>query len=113
MRMIHYSIGYPKFGVILLSAALIVSIVKGAGGVLEDLLSNRVFLFLGVISYSIYMSHAFVIAIMNSVIKRIFVNPSDSLGSVAHYEFIQGSLALLFTLVMIIIVSYMKGIKNL
>jgi peptidoglycan/LPS O-acetylase OafA/YrhL len=59
-----------------LSAALIASLVLSAGeGVLKKFLNLRVLIWLGAISYSVYMSHASVEWVVNQFIRVVLKIP--------------------------------------
>lgn len=63
-----------------LTSFLIASLVIAKEGYLNKVLDIKVFTWLGAVSYSVYMSHAFVIWIFEQIIKRIFkrTTPSSS-----------------------------------
>jgi len=59
----------------LLAAALIASIALSADGLLKRVLSLKIFTGLGVISYSVYMSHAAIEWVANQVIRVVLKKP--------------------------------------
>lgn len=66
-----------KFDIIIyfLASALIVSLVLSQGGLLKKILNLRVFVWLGSISYAIYMSHAAVEWAANQFVRVILKKP--------------------------------------
>lgn len=58
-----------------LAAILLLALTKTRNGFLNKVLSFRVFIWLGTISYSIYMSHLSVIWIVNQFIRVILKRP--------------------------------------
>jgi peptidoglycan/LPS O-acetylase OafA/YrhL len=58
-----------------LTAALIVSILLSENGVLKNILRLRVLVWLGLISYSVYMSHTFVLWVTSNLFKRVLKRP--------------------------------------
>lgn len=69
----------PIFGpsIYILSACLIWSIVCGRIGTLRRALKSGPFIWLGSISYSLYMSHWLVIYSIDEFLRRVFHFPSD------------------------------------
>lgn len=61
----------PNVIIYFLSAALIFSIMLARNGILNKLLNIKMFTWLGMISYSIYMSHFFILWAVANVFKRI------------------------------------------
>jgi len=57
--------------VICITALLIFSLVLGPGGYLGWFLSGKIFVWLGSISYSLYMSHVFVIYLTEQILRRL------------------------------------------
>lgn len=54
-----------------ITAALVISLVSSPAGWLNKLILNKVFVWLGEISYSVYMSHAFIIWLISNILKRL------------------------------------------
>lgn len=58
-----------------LTSGLIFSLLSSRGGVLKQILNNKILTWLGLISYSMYMSHAFVLWVVKNVFKRLLGRP--------------------------------------
>jgi peptidoglycan/LPS O-acetylase OafA/YrhL len=58
-----------------LTAALIATIALAPKGLLNTMLKHRVLTWLGVISYSVYMSHSFALWVTANMFKRVFKRP--------------------------------------
>ncbi len=67
----------PRFDVTIffLSALLVVAVVASPGGVTKTILRHRALKFLGLISYSIYMSHTFVLWCCNQFVRLVLRVP--------------------------------------
>lgn len=63
------------FLIFFLTAALILSLILTPTGWLNSIMSNKVFVWLGEISYSVYMSHAFIIWGVSNFFKRLVQRP--------------------------------------
>jgi peptidoglycan/LPS O-acetylase OafA/YrhL len=59
------------FIIYFISAGLILSVIKDSSSTIKKILNIRIFIWLGTISYSFYMSHAFSIWIINQSIRFI------------------------------------------
>lgn len=68
-------IGDYDYIIYFLTSALIASIILSKDGNFKKFLRNKILAYLGVISYSVYMSHLFVLLIISNVIKRVFRHP--------------------------------------
>ena len=58
-----------------LTSALIFSLILSKGGILKKLLNFKLFTWLGMISYSLYMSHSAVLYVVNQFIRYILRRP--------------------------------------
>ncbi|TXT27452.1 MAG: acyltransferase 3 [Gallionellaceae bacterium] len=58
-----------------LTAGLILSLMLSGGGILKQILNNKILTWLGLISYSMYMSHALVLWITKNIFKRLLDMP--------------------------------------
>lgn len=58
-----------------LTSGLILSLMLSTGGILKQILNNKILTWLGLISYSVYMSHAFVLWVIKNVFKRLLDRP--------------------------------------
>ncbi|MBJ7308744.1 acyltransferase family protein [Rugamonas sp. CCM 8940] len=101
---------FQKFDIAIyfLTAALIASIVLAPKGLLNTVLKQRVLVWLGVISYSVYMSHSFVLWVTANVFKRVFKRPEVRAldGSwVLSLSALEAVAALAFTLVLVLAIS--------
>jgi peptidoglycan/LPS O-acetylase OafA/YrhL len=57
------------------TSALITTIMLANGGVVKNILKHKILVWLGQISYSIYMSHTFVLWVISNIFKRILKRP--------------------------------------
>lgn len=98
---------YPL--IFILSAILIFSLAKSKEGVVSRFLKNRLLKWLGLISYSIYMSHFLIIWIVNQFI-RVILNKKEVLingDSFPQLDFSESIIAYLITIVITLLVSYL------
>lgn len=58
-----------------LTSALIMSLVLSQSGLLRKVLQHKILTWLGLISYSVYMSHFFVLDVAKNVLKRLLNRP--------------------------------------
>jgi peptidoglycan/LPS O-acetylase OafA/YrhL len=58
-----------------LTAALIASLMLSRGGLLRRILKHRILIWLGLVSYSVYMSHRFVLWVVTNAVKRLLKRP--------------------------------------
>jgi len=67
--------GHPLVGVALLTALLILTIVKGVDGPVRRVLRSPPLLWLGAVSYSLYMAHYLAIYVMAQLLLRFSPHP--------------------------------------
>jgi peptidoglycan/LPS O-acetylase OafA/YrhL len=67
----------PKFDVLIffLSAALIIAVICSRDDIAKSILRGRSLRFLGLVSYSIYMSHTFVLWVCNQFVRLVLRRP--------------------------------------
>jgi peptidoglycan/LPS O-acetylase OafA/YrhL len=75
----------PHFDVLIffLSAALILAVVCSKDDFFKSLLRGRVLKFLGLISYSIYMSHTFVLWVCNQFVRVVLRRPEGIVDGIS------------------------------
>lgn len=64
--------------VYIIAGMLIVSLVMVSDGILNVILDNRFFRWLGEISYSVYMSHVFIIWVISQIFIRVLKRPETT-----------------------------------
>jgi peptidoglycan/LPS O-acetylase OafA/YrhL len=93
-----------------LSAALIASLVLAPEAPLNRFLRLKIFTWLGLISYSIYMSHTFVLLLVSNFYKRV-LNFPEVKGTDDIWRIVltpqQEAVALLATIVLVLIISHL------
>ena len=95
-----------------LTSALIVSIVLSKGGGLRKVLNTYLLKLTGLISYSIYMSHAFIILIFEILLRRFFKKPEihtpdgKPITSLTDYETLMVLIAILVIVFIVSLLSY-------
>lgn len=91
-----------------LSAALITSLMLSPKGLLNILLRHKMLTWLGVISYSVYMSHVFVIWMVSNALKRLIKFPEKQ-GLDGNWMLslstLEASMAVLFIVILVVAVS--------
>ncbi|MGC3982239.1 MAG: acyltransferase [Steroidobacteraceae bacterium] len=99
----------PEFNIAIffLSAALILSVILGKEGIFRSMLRNKVLVFLGLISYSVYMSHFCVLWAFNIFIRVIFKRPEAMTSGVSYPQLTvwEASLASLLAVAATLILS--------
>jgi peptidoglycan/LPS O-acetylase OafA/YrhL len=90
-----------------ISAALIIAIVLGKEGWFRYLLRRRFFTFLGMISYSLYMSHHAVLWVCNMFVRVVLKKPEAMIAGISYPQltFVEACVANVVALAMVIIVS--------
>jgi len=91
-----------------LSAALIVSLMLSKDGYLNYILNSKVLIWLGSISYAIYMSHAAILWAINQAIRLIFKKPEIILisgSSTPQLNKAETLIALVFIILIVLSVS--------
>lgn len=92
-----------------LTALLVFSLIKTEKSTIKQVLNSKPLIFLGAISYSLYMSHYVVIRIFDIILRRIFKMPvyaGINGGIETQLDVIQLMIALFFLIPIIIGVSY-------
>ena len=76
----------PKFNVLIffISAALILAVVLGREGVFRRMLRNHTLSHLGMISYSVYMSHTIVLWVCNIFVRVMMKRPEAVVHGVSY-----------------------------
>lgn len=92
-----------------ISFALILSLVLSSGGIIHKILRTRFLVWLGLISYSIYMSHALIELFFNRLIKIYFKRPEVMISKkmVPQLSFFETCAAILLVFLAIFLVSYL------
>jgi peptidoglycan/LPS O-acetylase OafA/YrhL len=67
-----------------LSAGLIIVVIKGRDGWFRSMLRHRLFAFLGMISYSLYMSHHAVLWVCNTFVRVALKRPEAVIAGISY-----------------------------
>jgi len=89
------------------SAALIVAVVMGKDGWFRSLLRHRLFTFLGMISYSLYMSHHAVLWVCNMFVRVVMKRPEAVIAGISYPQlsFLEACIANVVALALVVVVS--------
>lgn len=71
-----------EIGVYALTALLILAIVLSHDNSIKKFLRLKVFLWLGTISYSVYMSHSAILWVVNQTLRMVFHKPEALIGKI-------------------------------
>ena len=97
-----------------LTSALITTIMLSNGGVVKNILKHKILVWLGLISYSVYMSHTFVLWMISNIFKRILKRPelqnSDGkfILQLTTFDTYAAILVVIFFVVLVSWVTYLK-----
>lgn len=92
------------FLVFFLTAALIVSLLNPMG-MMSKLLKNKVLLWLGEISYSLYMSHVLVIWLVSQILMRVLKRPAANEAGAVSLSIFETIISVLLVIVLVFLVS--------
>ena len=104
----------PKFDFVMyfLTSAMIMSLILSKGGILRTILRHKLLTWLGLISYSVYMSHFFVLWVISNIFKRILKRPElqnangELVLSLSTSETIVATIMVLFSVVLVSQMTY-------
>jgi peptidoglycan/LPS O-acetylase OafA/YrhL len=92
-----------------LSFALILSLLLSSGGIIHKTLRSRFLVWLGLISYSIYMSHYLILLVFNRGLRIYLKRPEVSVEGfmVPQLSFFETCAAILLVFLVVFLVSYL------
>ena len=97
-----------------LTSALITTIMLSNGGVVKNILKHKILVWLGLISYSVYMSHTFVLCVISNIFKWILKRPELQNSDVKFilqlttFDTYAAILVVIFFVVLVSWVTYLK-----